>query len=112
MAAYPTLPTEKSYANSPRDGRVVDIGGDGFARIRKLHPDRDGDFSLEHIVNAAQKTSLENHYAANLTASFSYTSPLPGAAAVNVAYLTRPTYAVFSDDATLQTATVKLTQTS
>lgn len=80
MADFPsTLKIANTSKRNPRDGRVVDTDGDGLARIRKLHPDRnDFDLDLPGMLSG-DKTALLAHYAANIAGTtFNFLWPPDG----------------------------------
>jgi len=61
-ATYPAktvLPITEGSERVPRTGRVVDIDGDGVARVRKMHADKN-DFNVVHsgVTAAKQATFL------------------------------------------------------
>lgn len=92
MAAYPALPTLPSSVAVRLDGYIPVRASNGTLKVRKMMSSDKMEFSLDHEINSAQKTSLENHYAADKTNSFSYTWPGVGGGTYTVKYVMAPQY--------------------
>lgn len=79
MTAFPdTLKIGTNSKEQPRDGRNVDLDGDGLARVRKLTPDRI-DFAIElPKMTSTDRDTLFTFYNANLTQTFDFVWPPDG----------------------------------
>jgi len=91
VAAYPTLPTTPTSTPSRVDGFIPVRATNGALKVRKLMTAEKMEWTLEHELTSAQRSSLESHYGTHKTTTFSYT--WPGAATVyTVAYVAAPLY--------------------
>jgi hypothetical protein len=73
VPSFPALDPSKGSRFEPREPRVVDFAGDGTARIRTLHADGKGTFRLKFELDAADRATLMNFFAANPTSTFDFT---------------------------------------
>jgi hypothetical protein len=94
VADFPTtFKIETRSKRLDRDGRVIDVDGDGIAHVRKVHPDK-ADFELYlSRMTSADVTSLFSHYNAN-GSTFNFTWP-PDASVYVVKYGARPSLEEF-----------------
>jgi hypothetical protein len=90
MSAYPTLATRDDSVRQPRSGLQIDQADDGTIRSRTLFSAIVYEFTIYHQgLSSADKESILTHYAANVSAPFSYTWP-DGSVAHTVVYTEAP----------------------
>ena len=70
MATYPTLSQTYESERTRLDGIATDEGGDGSLWVRQMYPADKHSFSVVHVVNASQKSTLEAFYSANKALAF------------------------------------------
>jgi hypothetical protein len=76
--SYPSLPLLKT-STAERDGGFEPVRAtNGVLKVRRLFSTEKTTFRLEHILTAAQWTTLWNAYTANRTANVTLTWPVDG----------------------------------
>lgn len=82
---YPSIQTVRDGSDTERlGGFVPQRATNGAMKVRCLATTEKTDFRLKHLVNAAQKTTLEDFYQANKFLNVSLVGPEDG-----VTYITR-----------------------
>mgnify|MGYP006911039222 FL=1 len=72
MATYPSLKQTYESDRQRLDGIVADEGGDGSLWVRQMYPADKHSFSVVHVVNASEKSTLEAFYSANKALQFDF----------------------------------------
>jgi hypothetical protein len=72
MATYPTLSQTYESERTRLDGIATDEGGDGSLWVRQMYPADKHSFSVVHVVNASEKSTLEAFYSANKALPFDF----------------------------------------
>lgn len=75
MADYPTLQTSPGSDPRPITKPVIDRAEDGTGRVRHIATGKVSIPVKHHDLTAAQKSTLDNFYAANKLLTFAYLSP-------------------------------------
>lgn len=76
--SYPSLPMLRS-SRADREGGFDPVRAtNGVLKVRRLYSAEKMVFRVEHILTAAQRTTLEAAYTANRTANLSFVWPVDG----------------------------------
>lgn len=93
MNTYPTLRTAPGSDPQPIDNFEVTRASDGTARVRVTSADKMKFPSIKHPgISSAERTTLEDFYAANRLVPFTYNDPSTGSA-FTCMFAARPKYA-------------------
>lgn len=80
MAAYPSFGHLRSGPGPSRsDGQEIVRASNGALKVRRLYSATKSDFAIDHMLSAAEKTTLDSFYTTNRDLDVSYTSPEDGA---------------------------------
>lgn len=91
MSAYPALQSLRSTQTERNSGHEPKRATNGTLKVRRLFTAEKTDFRIEHLLDSAQKTTLENFYQANKDANVDFTGPEDGATYV-VCFVAPPLY--------------------
>ena len=72
MATYPSLKQTYESDRQRLDGIATDEGGDGSLWVRQMYPADKYVFTVAHVVNASEKSTLEAFYVANKALQFDF----------------------------------------
>jgi len=72
MATYPSLKQTYESDRQRLDGIATDEGGDGSLWVRQMYPADKYVFTVAHVVNASEKSTLESFYSANKALPFDF----------------------------------------
>ena len=80
MAAYPTLNAQRSSGTVRGGGQDVQRATNGGLKVRRLYSTEKMDFTVDHWLTDAQKTTLESFYQTNKDLDVTFTWAEDGAA--------------------------------
>jgi hypothetical protein len=76
MAAYPSFNVQRSSPGPSRsDGHDVVRATNGVLKMRRLYSATKSDFTIDHWLTSAEKTTLDSFYTTNRDLDVTYTSP-------------------------------------
>lgn len=90
MAAYPSLPITYESEEDRIDGFVALRATNGKLKVRKLMAGEKNEWTIQHNLTSAQRTTLENFYQANKLLTFDFTFPNIGT--FTCKFMTAPKY--------------------
>ena len=92
MAAYPTFNHQRSGPGPARsDGQEAVRATNGGLKVRRLYSATKSDFTIDHWLTSAEKTTLDSFYTTNRDLDVTYTSP-EDSTAYTVRFVAPPQY--------------------
>jgi len=91
VSAYPRLPTLRESECEVLSGHEPVRATNGALHMRRMFTGEKRNFSLAHVLTAAQRAELQAHYAAHRDSSFAFTWGEDGQT-YTVSYAAAPAY--------------------